>query len=33
MDTSIEYCKIPDVDGDNITDGKEIKIERCFIIF
>ena len=25
MDTSIEYCKIPDVDRDNITDGKEIK--------
>ncbi len=25
MDTAISYCKIPDVDGDNITDGKEIK--------
>ena len=25
MDTSIAYCTIPDVDGDNIPDGKEIK--------
>ena len=24
MDTSIAYCKNPDVDHDNITDGKEI---------
>ena len=24
MDTSIAFCKNPDVDGDNITDGKEI---------
>ena len=23
--TAISYCKNPDVDGDNITDGKEIK--------
>ncbi len=25
LSTAIEYCKIPDVDGDNITDSKEIK--------
>ena len=31
-DTSISYCKIPDVDGDNITDGKEIKGYRVKII-
>ncbi len=24
MDTSVEYCKNPDVDGDNIPDGKEL---------
>ncbi len=31
-DTAISYCKIPDVDHDNITDGKEIKGYKVKII-
>ena len=32
MDTAISYCKIPDVDGDKIIDGKEIKGYKVKII-